>query len=102
MPGHDQLVWSYDGPGRPGLPASAAIVESSDDAIVSKDLNGVVRSWNRAAERMFSYTADEIVGESIRKIIPADRQHEEERAFSRRFDPASASITSRPSEAGIC
>jgi PAS domain S-box-containing protein len=60
----------------------AAIVESSDDAIISKDLNGVVRSWNRGAERMFGYTADEMVGESIRKIIPADRQHEEERVLA--------------------
>ena len=60
----------------------AAIVESSDDAIISKDLNGVVRSWNHAAERMFGYTADEMVGESIRKIIPEDRQYEEERVLT--------------------
>jgi PAS domain S-box-containing protein len=61
----------------------AAIVEWSDDAIVSKDLNGIIRSWNRAAERMFGWTAAEAVGRSIRMIIPADRQAEEDMVLAR-------------------
>jgi PAS domain S-box-containing protein len=56
----------------------AAIVQSSDDAIVSKDLNGIVTSWNPAAERMFGYSAAEAVGRSILLIIPDDRRGEED------------------------
>jgi PAS domain S-box-containing protein len=61
----------------------ARVVESSDDAIVSKDLNGVVTSWNQAAERMFGYTAAEAVGQSILLIIPAARRFEEDMVLSR-------------------
>jgi PAS domain S-box-containing protein len=56
----------------------AAIVEHSDDAIVSKDLNGIVTSWNAGAEQIFGYKAAEIVGQSILKLIPLDRHSEED------------------------
>lgn len=55
----------------------AAIVASSDDAIVSKDLNSIITSWNTGAERIFGYTAEEMVGQSILRIIPPHLQHEE-------------------------
>lgn len=61
----------------------ASIVESSDDAIVSKDLDGVITSWNRGAERIFGYTAEEAVGQPITIIIPQDRQHEEPAILAR-------------------
>jgi PAS domain S-box-containing protein len=61
----------------------AKVVESSDDAIISKDLNSIIISWNQAAERLFGYTASEAIGKSIRMIIPADRQSEEDEVLAR-------------------
>ena len=61
----------------------AAIVEGSDDAIISKDVNGIITSWNAAAERMFGYRASDAIGQSIRIIIPARRQSEEDVVLSR-------------------
>jgi PAS domain S-box-containing protein len=55
----------------------SAIVESSDDAIISKDLNGVITTWNRGAERIFGYTAEQAIGKSVNILIPQDRQDEE-------------------------
>ena len=61
----------------------ASIVESSDDAIVSKSLDGIVTSWNAGAKRVFGYSADEMIGRSITTIIPDDRQEEEPQILSR-------------------
>lgn len=61
----------------------AAIIDSSDDAIVSKTLTGVITSWNQAAERIFGYTAAEAVGQHITLIIPEDRRSEETEVLAR-------------------
>src|SRR3954447_2187645 len=61
----------------------AAIIESSDDAIVSKSLDGIIWTWNKSAERIFGWTADEVVGRPITIIIPPDRLHEEATILAR-------------------
>ena len=69
----------------------AAIVASSNDAIIGKNLNSIITSWNFGAERIFGYTADEMIGTSIMRLIPPDRQDEEQEILARirrgeRFD----------------
>jgi PAS domain S-box-containing protein len=61
----------------------AAIISSSDDAIISKNLNGIILTWNSAAERMFGFTADEAIGQHITLIIPKDRTAEEDFVIGR-------------------
>src|ERR1700761_5841622 len=61
----------------------AAIVESSEDGIVGKTLDGIVTSWNQGAERLFGYSAAEMVGQPIAKLIPPELQHQEADILSR-------------------
>ena len=60
-----------------------AIVDSSDDAIISKNLQGIVMTWNKGAERVFGYSAQEMIGESITKLLPPDRPNEEAQILAR-------------------
>src|SRR5436309_828164 len=75
-------------PGRPsreaeeGLARLAAIVESSNDAILGQDVDGVILSWNAAAERMYGYTAGEIVGKPIHLLVPPDKTGELEEIYA--------------------
>ncbi len=61
----------------------AAIIESSDDAIISKDLDGIITSWNRGAEKMFGYSAQEAIGKPMMTFIPPERAHEEAEILAR-------------------
>jgi PAS domain S-box-containing protein len=63
--------------------AIAAIIESSDDAVVSKDLNSIITSWNQGAERLFGYSAKEAIGKSVMMLIPPDRHDEEPTILAR-------------------
>ncbi len=83
------ILWTSQAVGRLASKARvvegrlAAIVESSDDAIISKSLDGTIRSWNSGAERIFGYTAEEAVGKNIMLLIPSDRVDEEKMILSR-------------------
>jgi PAS domain S-box-containing protein len=77
--GAQEMDWAIQ---RAGL-RLAAVVQSSHDAIIAKDLNGIVTDWNQSAERIFGYKAQEIIGKSILTIIPKDR-HGEEKEILRR------------------
>ena len=61
----------------------ASIVESSEDAIISKDVYGIIMSWNRGAERVFGYAAEEVIGKSVTILIPDDRLNEEPEILDR-------------------
>jgi len=61
----------------------AAIVDNSEDAIIGKDLSSIITSWNKGAERIFGYSAEEMIGTSIMRLIPLERQAEEEEILSR-------------------
>ncbi|HZZ57990.1 MAG TPA: PAS domain S-box protein [Opitutaceae bacterium] len=61
----------------------AAIIDGSDDAIVGKNLQGIITNWNAGAERLFGYTAEEMIGQSIIRLLPADRRHEEQQILAR-------------------
>src|SRR5262245_26923269 len=61
----------------------ASIVESSDDAIISKDFNGIITSWNKGAQQIFGYTSDEVIGKPITVLMPPDRYDEETEILGR-------------------
>ena len=65
------------------LALATAIVEGTDDAIVSKDLDGIVRSWNKGAEHIFGFTAEEAIGRPVSIIVPEDRAEEERQIIER-------------------
>jgi PAS domain S-box-containing protein len=84
---HRSQFMSFDKTERKRLEYSAlqlaAIVDSSDDAIISKDMNGIIQSWNRGAERIFGYTEQEAVGRPVQMLIPVGRENEEPSILAR-------------------
>ena len=83
----------------------AAIVESSDDAIIAKNLDGIIQSCNAAAERLFGYQPGELIGQSVRVLIPPDRQREEDEEEGRGPQPVEGVahfFSSRSSATVVC
>lgn len=80
----------------------AAIVESSDDAIIGKDLNNIITSWNKGAEKVFGYRANEMVGASIMRIVPPDQQEHESQFLAKtmRCEPIEHLETKRQTREG--
>src|SRR5678815_4164795 len=81
----------YRNPASPELAAYwlAALIESADDAIISKTLDGIITSWNQGAERIFGYTADEIIGKPVTLLIPEDHEDEEPVSYTHLTLPTS-------------
>src|SRR5262249_53863638 len=79
----------------------ASIVESSNDAIVSIDLDGIVTTWNQGAERLYGYAAEEIVGKTILLIIPPNRRDEESGILARVRRGSASTITTLFAPAGM-
>src|SRR5947209_483842 len=90
-------AWSADDMAHAARARLAAIVDSSDDAIISKNTQGIITSWNAAAERLFGYKAEEMIGSSILKIIPAELRGEEDMILGkiRRGEPVDHFETTR-------
>ena len=73
----------------------SALIESADDAIISKTLDGIITSWNDGAQRIFGYTADEVIGKPVTILIPKDHE-DEEPTILRASVPDNASSTTKP------
>ncbi|MEJ1963093.1 MAG: PAS domain S-box protein [Gammaproteobacteria bacterium] len=82
-PAHAAPRWGFDSEADGTRAHLAAIVSSSEEAIVSKTLEGVVTSWNSAAERLFGFTSAEMVGQSIKRVIPPELHDEESAILAR-------------------
>ena len=92
--GRDVDAAIEDGPSDDQVAYLAAVVATSSDAILSKSLDGIVTSWNASAERIFGFTAEEMVGQSIRRLIPDELQTEEDEILAQ-LRAGGSSIISR-------